>query len=98
MKELRFKTELIQPEGAGIPPYLDIPYDLVDAFGVRRQIRVTGTVNGLPFRAVARPHGDGTHFLVLNHAIRKTIGVKAGDTVQVVLSKDETPRRKGKKG
>ena len=38
------------------------------------------------------PHGDGKHYLVVNRAIRESIGKSAGDMVTVVMGLDSAPR------
>jgi hypothetical protein len=87
-----FEAPLKRPEGVGTWTYVDIPFDILAAFGAKGQIKVKGTVNGCPFRSSARPHGDGSHYLVVNQTIRAAIGATQGDVVQVDLEPDTGPR------
>jgi uncharacterized protein YdeI (YjbR/CyaY-like superfamily) len=61
-------------------------------FGAKRP-PVRGTVNGAPFRSTVAVYG-GRYLLGLNKEIREAAGgVRAGDTVSVVLERDDEPRR-----
>ena len=53
---------------------------------------VKGTLNGQPFRGSAMPHGDGTHYVVINKALRDSVGVHQGDSVQVNIEPDMEDR------
>jgi hypothetical protein len=72
---------------------VNIPFNVEAAFGSKGQVRVRGTINGHSFRGSAMPHGDGTHFIVVNKDIRDAIGVTQGDTVQVIVERDTEERR-----
>lgn len=90
MPSLRFKATLYQLADPDHGLYFDVPFDLVDAFGVRGQIRLRGTINRHPLQTTARPHGDGTHFIVLGQQLHAALGVSAGDEVRLVLEKDSS--------
>ena len=49
-------------------------------------------MNGYPFRSSARPHGDGSHYIVVNRSIRDAIQATPGDMVHVVMERDTAPR------
>lgn len=92
MSQFEFQAMLKRPEGTGTWTYLDIPIDMVKVFGSRGRIKIKGTINGCPFQSSALPHGDGTHYLVVNSAIRNALGVKQGTEVKVVLEADTGTR------
>jgi hypothetical protein len=87
-----FQAILIRPDSPGSWTYLNVPFSIEAAFGSKGQVKVRGTVNGQPFRGSVMPHGDGTHFLVVNKAIRDAAGVTTGDTVSVSMEQDSGER------
>jgi len=90
MKKLEFKVKLDGMEGSSVAA-LRAPFDVVEVFGTRARVPVRGTINRFPFRSSLMPMG-GCHRMVVNKTIRDGAGVKAGDTVVVVMERDDAER------
>jgi hypothetical protein len=89
MKKLEFKVKV---EGRGTSvSWLNPPFDVVEVFGTRARVPVRGTINGFPFRSSLMPMG-GCHGMPINQALRKGAGVEDGDTISVVMERDDAER------
>ncbi|BAI61653.1 hypothetical protein MCP_1581 [Methanocella paludicola SANAE] len=89
MKAERFSRKIYK---TGINFAVDVPHEVSKAFGMRGNIPVTGSVNGVPLKATLVPVGQGRHRLFLNGDTRKALGAGEGDTVEVSVSIDKEPR------
>lgn len=90
MKKLKFNAKLDGVKGSSAAA-LAAPFEVKEAFGTIARVPVRGTINGFPFRSSLMPMG-GCHRMVVNQAMRDGAGVKAGDTVTVVMERDAAPR------
>ena len=90
MNKLEFTVKLEGKEGSSVA-WLNAPFDVVKVFGTRARVPVRGTINGFPFRSSLMPMG-GCHGMAVNKNMRDGAGVEAGDTVSVVMERDEAER------
>ena len=85
----RFKTVIEAATGGGAAA--KVPADVEAALGGRKQMRVTGTLNGQPIRTSTMPY-RGAFYVGLHKAARETAGVAIGDEVELELTRDDSPR------
>ena len=70
-----------------------VPFDVQQVFGTRARVAVRGTINGFPFRgSIFRVGGGGSHYMAVNRELRAGAGVRGGETVSVVMGRDDEPR------
>jgi hypothetical protein len=85
-----FDITLLRPgdmDGA----YFLVPFNVLQVFGTRAQVKVRGTIDGYPYRNSIANMGNG-HIMAVKREIREAIGKNAGDTVHVVMEIDTEPR------
>lgn len=87
----RFRVPLETLEGTESTLFT-IPFDVRKVFGTRARLPVRGTINRFPFRSSIFPRGDGKHYMVVNKEVRAGANVKGGETVSVVMERDDEPR------
>jgi hypothetical protein len=87
----KFKVKLIGQAGTSVCA-LKPPFDVVEVFHTKARVPVKGTINGFPFRSSLMNMGDG-HMMAVNAQLRAGAHCKGGDTVDVVLERDEDERK-----
>ena len=89
-EERRFRATLSASERGG-GRWVEVPFDQRAAFGEARP-PVVGTVNGAEYRSRLAVYGGHT-YLGLTREICDATGIEVGDEVDVVLRRDDEPRR-----
>ena len=90
MKEYKFKAKIEAGDGGGA--YVHFPYDTGKEFATKGKVPVKATFDGVPYTGSLFKYGNPLHTLGMPKAIREQIGKAPGDTVEVVIWKDEALR------
>src|SRR4051812_24421256 len=90
MKKYKFKARIEAGDGGGA--YILFPYDIEEEFATKGKVPVKATFNGVPYTGSLIKHGKPFHMLGMPKAIRGQTGKGPGDTVEVVIWKDEAVR------
>ncbi|MDT4898130.1 MAG: hypothetical protein QOH25_3207 [Acidobacteriota bacterium] len=91
MPTKRFRV-LLEKDETSEATGIAIPFDVLKVYGTRARVPVRGTINGFPYRSSIAPMGGGCHFMPVNKSIRKGAKIKGGETVSVVMERDDEPR------
>jgi len=81
----RFTAKLRKSSKPGGWTYV-IWRESVRFFGTRGLVKITGTIDGHPFRSSFMAMGNGRHMLPVKADVRKAIGKEAGRSVLVRLT------------
>jgi Bacteriocin-protection, YdeI or OmpD-Associated/Domain of unknown function (DUF1905) len=90
MRQYKFKAT-IESAGSGGACVL-FPYDTEKEFGTKGQVPVKVSFDGVSYTGTMVKYGRPQHMLPMLKAIREKIGKGPGDTVSVVVERDEKVR------
>jgi len=86
----RFRAEL-RSTGRGGGHLVEVPPDVIERLGAKGRIAVRATFNGVPYRGSIMRMG-GVTMLGVTKGIMQQAGADVGDTLEVVVENDDTPR------
>jgi hypothetical protein len=89
-QKLRFTTKILGKE-VGMVAAINPPVNVAEFFGTKARVPIRGTINGYAFRSSLMPMG-GCHMMPVNKKLCEGAGVQPGDTVVVVMERDEEER------
>lgn len=72
--------------------YIEFPYDVQEIYGVRGQVKIKATFDGVVYRGSLAKMGHHCHCLLVRKDIQQQIDKKAGDTVAVTVQRDTEER------
>jgi hypothetical protein len=90
VKKYKFKATIHAGDGGGA--YVIFPFDVEKEFGTKGRVPVNVTFDGVADTSGLFKYGHPQHLIGVSKAIRDQIGKKPGDTLEVVVWKDEAER------
>jgi hypothetical protein len=69
-----------------------VPSEIASALGGLKQMRVVGTINGVSYQSSTMPYGGRGLFMGVHKATRAAARAEFGDSVEVVVARDDRPR------
>ena len=90
MKKYKFKTKIQVADGGGA--YVLFPYDTEKEFATKGKVAVKATFNGVSYTGSLIKYRNPLHMLGVLKSIREQIGKGPGDTIEVIVWRDEEAR------
>ena len=90
MKKYKFKAKIEAGDGGGA--YLLFPYDTEKEFATKGKVPVKATFDGVPYTGSLIKYHNPLHMMGVPKSIREQIGKGPGDTIEVVVWRDEEVR------
>lgn len=90
-----FTATLYTRHDGQVTMYLvDVPDEITDALGAKKQVWIRGTVNGAPFETTLLPKAEGGSYLILNSDTRNRAGAKLGEDLEMSIEPNPAPRNR----
>jgi hypothetical protein len=89
-KKFKFTAKIEPARGGG--SFVFFPYDTEKEFGTRGRVLIKATVGGIAYTGSLVKYGHPQHMLHVKKSTREELGKKPGDTIDVVVWKDEDLR------
>jgi hypothetical protein len=90
MTKYKFRAKIEAGDGGGA--YVLFPYDTEKEFATKGKVPVKATFNGVPDAGSLFKYGKPQHVLGVSKAVREQTGKNPGDTIEVVVWRDEEVR------
>ena len=90
MKKYKFKAKIEAGDGGGA--YVLFPYDTEKEFATHGKVPVKATFNGVAYTGSLIKYRKPLHLLGVPKTIREQIGKGPGDTIEVIVWRDEEAR------
>jgi hypothetical protein len=90
MKKYRFKAVIEAGDGGGA--YVLFPFDTEKEFATKGKVPISATFDGVPYTGSLIKYGNPRHMLPMLKAVRTQLCKVPGDTVEVVLWRDQQIR------
>ena len=88
-----FLAPVLLTSGGMTPHKLALPDEVAGPLREAKVRRIVGTLNGVPFRLGLHRSREGFSFVALSRDRMRTLGLAAGDLVEVALGADPDPDR-----
>jgi hypothetical protein len=85
-------SAILESSGDIDAAFISIPFDVEKEYGTKGQVKVKATFDGYPYRGVLANMGTGCHVIGVRKDIRKAIGKKPGDYLDVEIEADKDDR------
>ncbi|MBL4937684.1 DUF1905 domain-containing protein [Clostridium sp. YIM B02515] len=72
--------------------FIEFPFDAEKEFKTKGQVKVKASFDGYQYRGSLAKMGHYCHCIGITQKIRKEISKQAGDSVHVIIEKDDEPR------
>jgi len=90
-----FTARLYTRHDGQVTLYLvDVPDDITEVLGRKKQVWIRGTANGTPFETTLLPKAEGGSYVVLKYELRTRIGAKPGEDLDLAIEPNPVPRNR----
>lgn len=90
-----FTAPLYTRHDGQVTMYLvDVPDEITDILGRKKQVWIRGTANGAPFETTLLPKAEGGSYLILNFETRKRAGARPGEDLDLAIEPNPVPRNR----
>lgn len=92
MKDYKFEAVIKASEIGKGGAYIEFPYDVEKEFGVKGRVSVVSYFNDIEYRGSLVKMGTNCHIIGVLKEIRQKLNKDIGDTINVIIMKDESKR------